>query len=206
MRVTIVLVFTYKRILNLNLHQVMTKIYTKTGDTGETSLLGGKRVKKNCLEIDVIGEVDETNALLGVLASEMLDEKFSDIRKKLIIVQHKLFVVGSNLAAVQMKLGEMPKLVKEDIINLENWIDEMQSSLDPLTQFILPGGHEASAHAFVARSVCRRAERRLIDLVDQYQDLDPILGQYLNRLSDVLFVLARWINSSSGYKDVTWEK
>ena len=185
----------------------MIKIYTKTGDQGETSLIGGRRVKKSCLEIDVIGEVDEANALLGVLVSELSrDELFDGVKVKLLTVQHRLFTVGSNLAAVQMSLGEMPRIVETDIGMLESWIDEMEEDLEPLTQFILPGGHEASAHAFVARAVCRRAERRLVDLAQGYPELSPLIKQYLNRLSDVLFVLARWVNAKSGFDDVVWKK
>lgn len=182
------------------------KIYTKTGDGGNTSLLGGKRVKKSCLEIDAIGEVDEANALLGVLVSELPEDAFQDMRERLIVVQHRLFTIGSNLAAVQMDLGQLPQIVPADINQLENWIDEMEKNLEPLAQFILPGGHEAAAHAFVARAVCRRAERRLVDLAERYVELSPLLKQYLNRLSDTLFVLARWINKQAGYADVTWVK
>lgn len=185
----------------------MVDIYTKRGDKGETSLFGGKRVKKSCLEIDVIGDVDETNAFVGVLVSELdKAQTFAEVKEKLLIVQHRLFVVGSNIAAVQMDLGQMPQITEADVHSLEEWIDEMEKELEPLTQFILPGGHEAAAHAFMARAICRRAERRYVDLVVQYPKLSPLIGQYLNRLSDVLFVLARWINRKSGIKDVTWVK
>ena len=185
----------------------MPKVYTKTGDAGETSLLGNKRVRKSCLEIDAIGEVDEVNALFGVFASELSKNKgFEGVRKQIVNVQHKLFVVGSNLAAVQIKVGEVPKIVESDVEMLEKWIDEMESELDPLTQFILPGGHEAAAHAFLARAICRRAERHVVELASKYKELDPLLKQYLNRLSDVLFVLARWVNMKTDYEDVIWKK
>jgi len=183
------------------------KIYTKTGDTGETSLFGGKRVKKSCLEIDVIGDVDETNALIGVVVSTL--KKGEDVyaaKETLMTVQHRLFVIGSNIAAVQMNLGKMPQIVQADVQGLEDWIDAMEHELQPLRQFILPGGHEAAAHTFVARAICRRAERRYVDLVQKYPELNPLIGQYLNRLSDVLFVLARWINCKSGNDDVIWKK
>lgn len=184
----------------------MSKIYTKTGDGGETSLFGGKRVKKSCLEVDALGEVDEANALLGVLVSELPEDTFVGVRERLMMVQHRLFVVGSNLAGVQMDLGTMPELQDADVKALEGWIDEMERELPPLTQFILPGGHEAAAHAFVARAVCRRAERRLVGVSQIYPKLSPLLKQYLNRLSDYLFVLARWINVKNGYPDVHWKK
>ena len=182
------------------------KIYTKTGDTGETALFGGKRVKKNCLEIEAVGEVDETNALIGVLVSGLPEDIFSGARERLTVVQHRLFTIGSNLAAVQMDLGKMPQITRLDVRALEQWIDGMESELTPLTQFILPGGHEAAARAFAARATSRRAERRLGDLGSRYPELSPLLKQYLNRLSDVLFVLARWVNKKSGYSDVVWEK
>lgn len=183
------------------------KIYTKTGDTGKTSLFGGKRVKKSCLEIDAIGEVDETNALIGVLVSELPEDIFASTRERLTTVQHRLFTIGSNIAAVEMQLeNKMPQLNEADIKALEDWIDKMESELTPLTQFILPGGHEAAAHAFTARAVCRRAERRLADLTERYPELSPLLKQYLNRLSDVLFVLARWVNKQTGYSEVVWKK
>ncbi len=182
------------------------KIYTKTGDSGETSLFGGKRVKKNCIEIDAIGDIDETNAFVGILVAELPESGFEEVKEKLNQVQHKLFNIGSNVAAVQMSLGEMPKIEKKDIEAMENWIDEMHESLEPLSQFILPGGHPAAAHAFLARAICRRAERRFVDLKVNYPELDPLLGQYLNRLSDVLFALSRYINQKSGVEDVTWQK
>jgi cob(I)alamin adenosyltransferase len=183
------------------------KVYTKTGDMGETSLIGGKRVKKNCLEIDVIGEVDETNALIGVLISELPEDAFRTALERLQTVQHRLFVVGSNIAGVEMKLDKkMPQLTEGDVQELENWVDEMEGELDPLTEFILPGGHEAASHSFLARAVCRRAERRFVDLVEKHPELSPLLKQYINRLSDVLFVLGRWINKKSGHADVVWKK
>ena len=182
-------------------------IYTKTGDTGETSLIGNKRVKKNCLEIDAIGDIDETNALMGVLITSMYDQKDAGgVRKKLIDVQHALFVIGSNVAAVQMNLGKMPQIKKEDVLGLEQWIDDMEKDLHPLTQFILPGGTVSAAQAFLVRALCRRAERRYVELVASYPELNPLVGQYLNRLSDVLFVLGRWLNKKDAVEDVVWKK
>ena len=177
------------------------KIYTKTGDAGETSLLGGQRVKKSCLEIDAIGEVDELNASIGILIS-LLDSPPG----QLITVQHQLFVVGSNIADVQMQLGSVPKLCPEDITALEQWIDAMETELPKLTQFILPGGHTAAAQSFLARAICRRAERRVVDVQTKYPALDPFVKQYLNRLSDALFVLGRWINKKSDSAEVAWKK
>lgn len=184
----------------------MTKVYTKTGDKGETSLIGGKRVKKSCIEIDAIGEIDELNALIGVLISELPKEGFDNTKVRLSLVQHRLFTIGSNIADVQMKLGNVPKLAHQDIVELENWIDEMETNLVPLKNFILPGGERSAAQAFFARAICRRAERRLVELSEIYEDLDPLLKQFVNRLSDVLFVLGRWINKESEVEDVIWQK
>lgn len=180
------------------------KIYTKTGDKGETSLLGGKRVSKNCIEMQAIGEVDELNAYIGVVIS-LLPNEFTGEKEKLTRAQHKLFNIGSNLAAVQTDLISVPKLLPQDIAALENWIDEMTAELEPLTQFILPGGSVAASECFYARAVCRRAEREMVGLSLHYE-LDPLLIQYVNRLNDALFVLGRWINKQQHIADVKWEK
>ena len=185
----------------------MSKIYTKTGDTGETSLLG-KRVEKSCLEVVALGEVDELNASLGVLVSQ-LDSRLlgnDKVVERLISIQHNLFIVGSNIASVDMELGKVPKLKDSDPMDLENWIDEMEKDLEPLKNFILPGGCQASAQSFFARSVCRRAERVFISVKKQYPNIDKNIGQYLNRLSDVLFVLARYLNKKNNHVDVIWKK
>ena len=182
------------------------KIYTKTGDAGETSLIGGVRVKKHCIEIDAIGDIDELNAMLGVIVSIMNDDRFGEARERLTHVQHRLFTIGSNVADVQMKLGNVPKLVAADVQALELWIDEMENTLQPLQQFILPGGSVAAAQAFFARAICRRAERRVVELRERHIDLHPMIQQYLNRLSDALFVLGRWVNKTEGFADVVWEK
>ena len=231
------------------------KIYTKTGDQGETSMLGGKRVSKSCLEMDAIGEVDELNADLGLLISELDNE----VGKKLVQVQHKLFVVGSNLAGLQTDLDNLsstktklsniqdlqkadvvddleskneksalvpglPKLENKDVEYLENWIDEMNNDLPELTNFILPGGCNASALSYRARAVCRRAERKVIGLEKKYVLVSlplsggadtkcggglvvlPNIKQYLNRLSDLLFVLGRWLNKQKGVEEKGWKK
>ncbi len=183
----------------------MSKIYTKTGDTGMTSLLGGKRVKKSCLEIEAIGDVDELNALIGIQIAELEDDIFEDVKKKLASVQHVLFHVGSNLAAAQTDLIAVPKVTSDHVQFLENWIDELQDELPILTQFILPAGHIAAGQSFFARAICRRAERGVITMSDQYA-IDVHILKYLNRLSDLLFVLGRWINAKNSIQDVAWEK
>lgn len=180
------------------------KIYTKTGDKGETSLLGSRRVKKNCLEIDAVGELDELNASIGLLIS-FLKEEFLDTKNRLTVVQNKLFVIGSNLASLQMEIKTVPKLDIEDTQFLEKWIDEMELDLEKLNNFILPSGSTSASKAFLSRAICRRAERRLIDLSEKY-DVDELIKQYLNRLSDLLFVLGRWLNKQKGIGEENWEK
>lgn len=154
--------------------------------------------------MQAIGEVDELNAYVGVVIS-LMPTQFITEKEKLTRVQHKLFNVGANLAAVQTDLISVPKLLPQDIAGLEHWIDEMTAELEPLTQFILPGGSHIAAECFYARAICRRAERELVGLGLHYE-LDPLLAQYLNRLSDALFVLGRWMNKKQNILDVNWEK
>ncbi len=180
------------------------KIYTKTGDTGETSLLGGKRVKKNCIEMEAIGEVDELNSALGVLLSG-LGAGETEVIARLKKIQNNLFVVGGQLAAVQTDLVKVPELPESEVLVLENWIDSMSAELPELTQFILPGGTVAAAQSFLARAICRRAERQMVGLAEKHKGL-VIAQQYLNRLSDALFVLARSLNIQAGEKEIFWEK
>lgn len=166
----------------------------------------GKRVRKDCLEIKVLGDIDELNGSLGVLASGLQNSKFKNEIKKIINIQHNLFVIGSNVASLDLDAGKVPKLKEDDISELENWIDEMEQGLDPLYDFILPGGDVAAAQSFLTRAVCRRCERSLVLLKDEHNELDSLIAQYLNRLSDVLFVLARWLNKKNEIKDVIWKK
>ncbi len=182
------------------------KIYTKTGDTGKTSLLGGTRVDKDCMEIDAIGEVDELNSFIGILVEEAQDESYARVRNRLLSIQHNLFTLGSMIAAAQTTVVKIPMLIKADITKLEKWIDVMTDELPPLTQFILPGGGECATAAFFARAICRRAERRVVELKKENALLSPIAVQYLNRLSDFLFTLARWFNLKEGIKEIQWEK
>ena len=185
----------------------MPKIYTKTGDRGKTSTLGGKRVCKCCLEMEAVGEVDELNAFLGILIEEMNDEKKLRNKeiKKLVGIQHQLFTIGSNLAALQVPLAKVPKLRNLEIKKLENLIDLMQKDLPELRNFILPGGCEEAALSFYARAICRRAERCVIKLAGRYA-VPSEVKKYLNRLSDYLFVLARWLNLKKGVAEAKWQK
>ena len=185
---------------------VSMKIYTKTGDKGETSLLGGKRVFKSCLEMEAIGEVDELNSWLGVLIEE-IEEKFKREAKKLKKIQKKLFIIGSGLAAVQMEKKVIKKLNNLEIKELEQWIDGMEKKLPKLKNFINYEGTEEAVKAFYARAICRRVERAVVRLLDSQTSPCSLLPRegneikkYLNRLSDLLFVLGRWFNRGVGGK------
>jgi len=186
------------------------KIYTKTGDKGETALLGGKRVLKSCLEMEAIGEVDELNAFLGIVIEE-IEENFKTETKKLKDVQKDLFVIGAELAAVQMQNKIIKKISGLKVKQLEKWIDKMEKDLPKLHDFISYEGSEEAVKVFYARAICRRAERVVIKLDQQLNPppnrgrlggglVSPQTKQYLNRLSDLLFVLGRWFNCKTGKK------
>lgn len=188
----------------------MTKIYTKTGDEGETSLLGGKRVGKCCIEMEVIGELDELNAALGIVlslrASVIPTETAGRVEESLFAflqsIQRDLFKIGSEIASLQTSLNdEVDKIDEMKIREIEEKIDEMWSGLPELKNFILPGGSEVGAHLHLARTVCRRAERQLVAFGKKAQ-IRPELYKYLNRLSDFLFAVARWVNYKKGVEEV----
>lgn len=176
------------------------KIYTKTGDTGETSLFGGKRLPKDDIRIEAYGTVDELNAYIGLLRDHL---KMAAVTAVLEEVQTCLFTIGSNLANDPTKNLAVPKIKEADIALLERTIDEMETELEPLKNFILPGGHVLASHAHVARTICRRAERRVITL-NRENPVDPILIRYLNRLSDYLFVLARKFTGLFNVQEIVW--
>ena len=179
------------------------KIYTRTGDDGMTGLIGGRRVRKCDPRIDCYGTVDELNAALGVACVVMPDEVAARLRA----VQNDLFVLGSHLASPTEGAGSpvaLPPLDESIVTRLESEIDAAEADLPALRQFILPGGAEASARLHFARTVCRRAERLAVDLA-QEMPVPPVVVRYLNRLSDWLFVQARWCNRSEGVADIPWE-
>lgn len=177
------------------------KIYTKTGDTGKTSLLGGSRVAKYHLRIEAYGTVDELNAHLGLLRSYDCGEAH---QMKIIEIQNQLFTVGSQLASEPGdRKFKIPELKAEHVTFLENAIDEMDEALPPMRNFVLPGGHLAVAQAHVARCVCRRAERIILHLKDESDVPDPI-PVYMNRLSDYLFVLSRKLAQDLAVKETPW--
>lgn len=180
-----------------------TKIYTKTGDLGKTSLIGGTRVPKSHLRIESYGTVDELNSFIGFLFDQLTDETSKKILRE---IQDRLFTIGSSLACDPEKEPKMklPDLKEEDIQLLEASIDEMNNALKPMKSFILPGGSMAVSSAHIARCVCRRAERICVNMLEHEMFVDPLVVKYLNRLSDHLFVLARYIAHLTGVSEVEW--
>lgn len=182
----------------------MAKIYTKTGDKGETGLVGGKRVPKDSLRIEAYGDVDELNAVIGV-AGSFLERHDTDIQEILQKIQEKLFVVGADLATTADYQGNrfVPKISEPDILEIEKWIDQFDAELPKLENFILPSGTSAGALLHCARTVCRRAERHVVRLSKEEAVGEEVI-RYLNRVSDFLFVLARTVNWRRGALEIAW--
>ncbi|MFT4152821.1 cob(I)yrinic acid a,c-diamide adenosyltransferase [Parafilimonas sp.] len=180
------------------------KIYTKTGDKGKTALIGGTKVFKNDIRIETYGTVDELNSHIGLVTDYMPDAHQRDILKQ---VQDRLFVIGSSLACDPEKETGMhiPDLWEDDIVLLEKEIDGMNESLPVMKNFILPGGHAAVSSTHIARCVCRRAERLCVNMQQQELFIEPLIVKYLNRLSDYLFVLARFTARQLGMAEVVWK-
>jgi cob(I)alamin adenosyltransferase len=179
------------------------RIYTKTGDDGTTGLLGTGRVKKDDPRIEAYGTLDELNAVLGLARAQGLDRAADALVAQL---QDELFVAGSALADPSPQGPFHNAVTSRHVERLETTIDALQTELAPLVQFILPGGTPAAAHIHLARTVCRRAERLLVRLSNQPgQDVPGTLIVYLNRLSDLLFVLARVVNHRAGISDTLWK-
>lgn len=179
------------------------KIYTKTGDSGKTSLLGGTRVDKNDSRIDAYGNIDEFNSFLG-----LLKDKITTQEDKLFLIkqQNNLFVVGSFLAADEkISAASLPKIEEKWVEEIEKQIDAICETLPPLKHFILPGGHELISHAHISRTVCRRAERKVVALsnIIKNNELNLII-QYLNRFSDYLFVLSRKLACELNVEEIKW--
>jgi cob(I)alamin adenosyltransferase len=179
------------------------KIYTKTGDDGTTGLIGGSRVRKSDARIDCCGTVDELNAALGLAA---VAAPGAELHERLRAVQADLFLIGAHLATPETsnKAASLPPLDESIVARLEMQIDSAEEALPPLRNFILPGGTESAARLHVARAVCRRAERLLVDFAMD-RPVPAITLTYLNRLSDWLFVQARWANRHAGVDDVLWK-
>ena len=179
------------------------RVYTRTGDDGTTGLMGGTRVKKYDLRLEAYGTVDELNSWIGLIRSQDIH---SDDILDLIKIQNKLFVIGALLATDTAKAENAPQLAccEEDISFLEHRMDRILDNLPPLTSFILPGGNNAVSYCHLARTVCRRAERRAYQLSAETQVSADVL-KYLNRLSDYLYVLSRKVASDSGIEEIPWK-
>jgi cob(I)alamin adenosyltransferase len=177
------------------------KLYTRTGDSGETSLFDGTRVRKADPRVDAYGEVDELNAWLGYVRALEVD---GDLDAELLLIQRDLFALGAQLADPADKIANRvtkAALADDDVARLEQLIDKLETEVPPLRRFILAGGTPAGAALHVARTVCRRAERRIVSLPSP---ADPVLLRYVNRLSDLLFVLARAVNHREGSAETEW--
>jgi len=178
------------------------KIYTKTGDSGNTSLIGGTRVPKHHLRIETYATVDELNSYIGMIRDLLTDEATQNILKE---IQDRLFTIGSMLASDPKKSRmKIPDLVESDIVLLEKEIDKMNEKLPELKSFILPGGHPNSSWCHLARCVCRRTER-LVSHLSEEHEVDSLVLIYLNRLSDYLFVMARMVLLESEKHEITWK-
>ncbi|MEO6452433.1 MAG: cob(I)yrinic acid a,c-diamide adenosyltransferase [Ginsengibacter sp.] len=180
------------------------KIYTKTGDLGKTSLIGGTKVLKNNIRIETYGTIDELNSYIGLVSDNCNEEYLKNILKE---IQDRLFTIGSSLACDPEKEPKMklPDLIEKDVELLENEIDKMNETLPEMRFFILPGGHISVSTTHVARCVCRRAERWCVNMQENNFFVEPLIIKYLNRLSDYLFVLARYIGHLLKVNEIAWK-
>lgn len=179
------------------------KIYTKTGDKGETSLIGGTRLPKHHMRIEAYGTVDELNSFIGLIRDNVSEKELFDL---LIEIQDRLFTIGSLLATDPTKDTKMqlPQLKEEDVVLLEKAIDKMNETLPEMKHFVLPGGHTTVSYCHVARCVCRRAERAVLKLAEN-ENVDELIYKYLNRLSDYLFVLSRKLTQDLKANEIPWK-
>lgn len=177
------------------------KIYTRTGDKGETGIFGGKRLPKDHIRIESYGTVDELNAQVGMLRDQVSDAGLRNLLKS---IQDRLFTIGSNLASDPEKDLATPDIQEQDIELLEQEMDRMNEALPDLRNFILPGGHAVVSWCHLARCVCRRAERRIVTLT-QHEPVPEIIIRYINRLSDYFFVLSRFLGQELGAEEVVWK-
>ncbi len=178
------------------------KVYTRTGDKGTTALIGGKRVKKYNDRIEAYGTADELTAYVGLIRDSITD---ANIKDQISVIQNNLMVLGGELAAADdFDLSKIPTVKSHYIVWLEQRIDEFEEELPPLRAFVLPGGHLSVSHCHVARTICRRTERKTIYLAEEHK-ISPLLIQYLNRLSDYLFVLSRKLSKDFNVDEILWE-
>lgn len=178
----------------------LTKIYTRSGDAGETGLADGSRISKDDMLMHAQGDIDELNSILGLLVCKMNDESYAKI---ILNIQNDLFDLGAEISLSKASLSQT-RIKQENVDWLEKNLDKLNNDLLPLKEFILPGGGEAAALCHLARSVCRRAERNLV-AVNRKQSLSPVLLAYVNRLSDLLFVMARSITKQMEEKETCWQ-
>ncbi len=176
------------------------KIYTKTGDDGTTGVQGGKRISKSNLRIKAYGTIDELNATIGLVLSKKFDD---DIENLLRNIQNDLFVAGSDLSNPDLS-NMKNRITKEMVANIEKNIDRLENELPPITNFILPGGHEVASLIHIARTIARRAETIVISL-NEKEKVNDECKKFLNRLSDLLFVIARTVNKKNGFNDIIWK-
>lgn len=182
-----------------------SSLYTRTGDAGMTSLVGGTRVKKNSARLEAYGTIDELSSALGAIASDKTCD--AEVAGQVKMVQNELFNIGSYLAT-DVPEGTHPlcnSLTPEKMAQLESWIDTLDEQTPKVNAFVLPGGCELASKAHMARVICRRAERRLLDLADESW-VDPQVISFVNRLSDYLFIVARYCNFMQGVDEVVWQK
>ncbi|MEM7296850.1 MAG: cob(I)yrinic acid a,c-diamide adenosyltransferase [Bacteroidota bacterium] len=178
------------------------KLYTKTGDKGKTSLLGGKKVSKADLRIEAYGNVDELNAFIGHLKDH--EDVENRLKQQLYWIQEHLFTVGSILATEESFSGfELPEITETEVTQLEVWIDKFDKEVPPLKNFILPGGHPAVSLTHICRTVCRRTERSIISLANS-EGIDQVILQFINRLSDYLFIFARVLSTLLNAPEIPW--
>lgn len=187
------------------------KIYTQGGDKGETSLVGGKRVKKDNIKVECYGTIDELNSIIGVVRAfnnnyKNKNDAYQRLDTELKIIQNTLLNIGSILATPIDKISiNATRIREEDILLLENNIDTMTEELKPLTSFILPGGGKVSAYLHYARTVCRRTERQIV-MLTSFEEVNPLILKYINRLGDTLFTMARWTSLKYNEPEYLWEK
>lgn len=180
-----------------------SRLYTGGGDDGSTSLVGGERAGKDSMRLEAYGNVDEFSAFLGVLAAQ--PDLEASVKEELLKVQNRLFDIGGYLASKPGGNGLPPvKNLVDSCKEIENWIDRLDSATPEIRAFVLPGGRLSAAHAHVARTVCRRAERRIVAL-GREEDVDENVKRYFNRLSDYLFILARYLNFRAGVPEIIWK-
>jgi cob(I)alamin adenosyltransferase len=186
-----------------------SSVYTRGGDKGQTSLVSGNRISKGSDRINLYGEVDELNSHLGLIVSELYKETdLTDNIEYIEEIQSRLFDLGSNLACEKVNADKykLPQLTEDSILTMEAKIDSMDSVIKPLKNFILPGGHTASAQLHIARTICRRIERNLVRFSEENTDEIPVNSiQFINRLSDFLFVMARYVNHKMKKSEILWK-